>query len=127
MGVDFSEGENNLRNLIDWYASNVSEDTRNEATTRLHLIDRLLFECLGWNREDCKTEERINGKYIDYSFYCSGCLFIVEAKREGVYFELPVGTESLRYNINFFSRRGKSVGTAIKQAINSKTNMLLRR
>jgi len=117
MGVNFSEGENNLRDLITWYASPVNEHTRNEATTRLHLIDRLLFECLGWNREDCKTEERINGKYIDYSFYCSGCLFIVEAKREGVYFELPVGTESLRYNISFFSRRGKSAGTAIKQAI----------
>ena len=117
MGVDFSEGENNLRNLIDWYASNVSEYTRNEATTRLHLIDRLLFECLGWNREDCTTEERINGQYSDYSFYCPGCLFILEAKREGVYFELPVGTKSLRYNIPFFSRRVKGVGPAIKQAI----------
>jgi hypothetical protein len=117
MGVTFSEGESNLRDLINWYTSHVNEHTRNEATTRLHLIDRLLFECLGWDREDCKTEERINGKYIDYSFYCPSCLFIVEAKREGVYFELPAGTESLRYNINFFSRRGKSVGTAIKQAI----------
>ena len=56
MGVDFGEGENNLRDLIDWYASNVNEDTRNEATTRLHLIDRLLFECLGCNREEKRIQ-----------------------------------------------------------------------
>lgn len=117
MGVEYNEGEKNLRDLISWYSSNVNEQTRNEATTRLHLIDHLLFECLGWNREDCKTEERINGQYIDYSFYCPGCLFIVEAKREGVYFELPVGTDNVIYNISFFSRRAKGVGNAIKQAI----------
>jgi len=74
MGVDFNEGEENLRDLINWYSSNVNELKRNEATTRLHLIDRLVFECLGYNREDCKTEERINGQYIDYSFYCPACL-----------------------------------------------------
>ena len=117
MGVDFHEGEENLRSIIDWYSSNVNNDTLNEATTRLHLIDRLLFDCLGWNREDCKTEERINGQYIDYSFYCPSCFLIVEAKREGVYFELPVGKEHLEYNISFFSRRIKGVGSAIKQAI----------
>jgi len=117
MGVEFEQGEKNLRDLIDWYSTNVNEITRNEATTRLHLIDRLLFECLGWNREDCITEERINNQYIDYSFYCPGCLFIVEAKREGEYFELPIGTESLKYNISFFSRRVKGASSAIKQAI----------
>lgn len=58
-----------LLNLISWYASNMNEHTRNEVTTRLHLIDRFLFECLGWDREDRKTEERINVQYVDYSFY----------------------------------------------------------
>jgi len=117
MGVDFEEGEKNLRNLIDWYSKNVNDLTRNEATTRLHLIDRLLFECLGWNREDCKTEERINNQYIDYSFYCPACLFIVEAKREGIYFELPIGIKAVKYNISFFSRRAKGVIGAIRQAV----------
>ena len=117
MGVEYQEGEKNLHDLINWYSSNVNEQTRNEATTRLHLIDRLLFDCLGWNREDCRTEEPVNGKYIDYAFYCPACLFIVEAKREGVYFELPVGTDNVMYNITFFSRQAKSVESAIKQAI----------
>jgi hypothetical protein len=117
MGVEYQQGEKNLRDLINWYFNDVTEQTRNEATTRLHLIDRLLFECLGWNREDCRAEERINGQYIDYALYCPGCLFIVEAKREGVYFELPVGTDNVMYNITFFSRRAKGVGSAIKQAI----------
>lgn len=117
MGVEYEQAEENLRDLINWYSSNVNEQTRNEATTRLHIIDRLLFECLGWNREDCRAEERINGQYIDYAFYSPACVFIVEAKREGVYFELPVGTDNVTYNIPFFSRRAKGVGSAIKQAI----------
>lgn len=116
--MEYREAEKNLHDLIDWYSSNVNEQTRNEATTRLHLIDRLLFECLGWSREDCKAEERMNGQYIDYSLYGTACLLIVEAKREGVYFELPVGgTDNLIYNISFFLRQAKHVGSAIEQAI----------
>ena len=34
--------------LANWYQDNVG--TRNEATTRLQLIDRLFFDCLGWER-----------------------------------------------------------------------------
>ncbi len=117
MAVSFEEAENNLRDLINCYGDNVDERTRNEATTRLQLIDRLLFECLGWDREDCKCEDRHEGQYTDYSFYCPECLFIVEAKREGIYFELPVGTTRLKYDIGFFSRRAEDVHKAIQQAV----------
>lgn len=118
MTIEFEKAQKNLRDLIAWYNGNVNNHTRNEATTRLHLIDRLLFECLDWDRRDCKAEDHLNGKYTDYSFYCPECLFIVEAKKEGVYFELPVGLTKLKYNINYFSKPAKDVHKAITQAIN---------
>lgn len=117
MGVNYEQGEQNLLQLMDWYSSNASEQTRNEATTRLHLIDRLVFDCLGWNREDCRTEERINGQYIDYTFYSPNCMFIVEAKTEGLYFELPVGMHSGTHRVDYFLRRGRGIGPAIRQAV----------
>jgi len=119
MPIDYEDAQKNLGELIKWYADNVSEHTRNEATTRLHLIDCILFECLGWERNDCKSEERVNGKYIDYSLHCPECLLIVEAKKEGTHFELPIGMTRPKYGINFFSRQkqAKGVYKAIEQAI----------
>lgn len=119
MAIEFEDGLKNLGNLIIWFNKNADEKTRNEATTRLHLIDSLLFECFGWDCSECRAEERYDGKYTDYSFHCPECLFILEAKKEGLYFELPVGPSRLIYDISFFKkqRRGKGIYKAIKQAI----------
>jgi len=118
MPIEFQQAEQNLQELIDWYNNNVDEHSRNEATTRLHLIDRLIFECLGWDKEDWIAEERISGKYKDYSFRCPACLFILEAKKEGTYFELPSGKQNLVFDISFFLKHAKDVGKAIEQAVN---------
>ena len=50
--VSLSEGQRNLQAIIKELASKNID--WNEATTRLHVIDRLLVECLGWQ----KTPER---------------------------------------------------------------------
>lgn len=119
MGVDFTEAEKNLRDLIKWYSDNAGEQTRNEATTRLHLIDRLLFGCLGWDYENCEAEARLDGQITDYSFHCPECLFILEAKKEGTYFELPIGEKKkILYDIRYFSRYARDVHEAIEQASN---------
>src|SRR5260370_39318033 len=83
--------------LAIWYDSNIGN--RNEATTRLQLIDRIFFECLGWDRNDVTAEEAHDGQYADYTFDVPRKLLIVEAKKEGVYFELPVGLSNLEYSI----------------------------
>ena len=36
-------------------------------------------------------EEENNGEYADYTFYLPRRTLIVEAKREGIYFEVPAG------------------------------------
>jgi hypothetical protein len=66
-----------------------AEKSRNEATTRLQLIDRLIFDCLGWSREEALLEDHEDGEYADYVLDRAVRLLVVEAKREGAWFELP--------------------------------------
>jgi hypothetical protein len=64
---------------------------RNEATTRLNLVDQLLFDCLGWARELAALENYEAGEFADYVLDTQRRLLVVEAKREGTWFELPEG------------------------------------
>lgn len=117
MAISFVQAQDNLAKLIEWYSEHVNEGNRNEATTRLHLIDRLLFECLGWDKENCEAEESYGGKYTDYSLSCPERLLIVEAKKEGVYFDLPAGSHSHKYSIDYFRRHSPIVSGAIQQGM----------
>jgi len=117
MAISFEESQENLENLISYFRNEVNKEKRNESTTRLQLIDRLLFECLGWDRSECKSEERFDGTYTDYSFHCPECLLIVEAKKEGIYFELPLGANKTKYDIQYFSKYIPPVYAAIEQAL----------
>ncbi|HEU4904505.1 MAG TPA: hypothetical protein VFT19_00085, partial [Solirubrobacterales bacterium] len=69
----------------------IAARNRNEATTRLQLIDRLLFDCLGWAREDADLEDHESGQYADYVLPQHPRRLVVEAKREGATFDLPTG------------------------------------
>lgn len=86
-----------LESLCEWYKD--KKGTRNEATTRLQLIDRIFFECLGWSKGSVVLEEAHSTEYADYAFSCPNRMLIVEAKKEGDYFELPVGKENLEYSL----------------------------
>lgn len=63
----------------------------NEANTRFHIIDRLLREVLGWPNSSFKLETATVEGYADYHLMRPNgkTVLIVEAKRTGVYFELP--------------------------------------
>ncbi len=87
----------NLDKLGKWYSNNKGD--RNEATTRFHLIDELLLNCLGWERQNITTEEVYNREYTDYVFNITRPVLILEAKKEGIYFELPEGKKDLRYSL----------------------------
>lgn len=47
MFSDYEESRKSLEDLMAWYESDVTDHNRNEAETRLHLIDELVFKCLG--------------------------------------------------------------------------------
>jgi predicted type IV restriction endonuclease len=87
--MDYETARRNLQSLRDWYQGHSGE--RNEATTRLHLINRLFFDCLAWEEEETILEESHGGQFADYTFFSPRKIMIIEAKKEGEYFEVPAG------------------------------------
>ena len=116
MPADYDQSLDNLAALIS--TTSASGNTkRNEATTRLQLIDRLLFDCLGWDKSECVPEANYDGKYADYSLGKPQVNLIIEAKREDIYFEVPAGFVNNTYLIRRFEREAPDVYEAIKQAM----------
>ena len=116
MPADYAQCLENLTALIK-KAGNYGQSHRNEATTRLHLIDELLFDCLGWDKADCAAEDNFDGTYTDYSLGNPYVNLIVEAKKEDIYFEVPTGLRGVTYRIHRFKDEAPSVYEAIRQAM----------
>ncbi|MCE5210631.1 MAG: hypothetical protein LLG40_03660 [Deltaproteobacteria bacterium] len=115
MSAEYELGKKAIEGLAAWFE--VHKGTRNEATTRLHLIDQLLFECLCWDRRtDCISEERFDGFYADYTLMCPRRMLILEAKKEGVYFNIPEGRSNRQNSIKTLVKDVPELGDAIKQA-----------
>ncbi len=79
MSFNYDTCQKNIELLAQWYKEHRGE--RNEATTRLTLIDRLFFECLAWEKADVILEESHNKTYADYTFLAPRRILIVEAKK----------------------------------------------
>lgn len=60
----------------------------NEADTRHRFIDRLLHDCLGWDRSETHVERRLGDTYSDYELGRPPRV-LVEAKRAGATFSIP--------------------------------------
>jgi predicted type IV restriction endonuclease len=103
----------NLDKLVHY--AKTTHGTRNEATTRLQLIDSLFFDCLGWSKDDVILEESHSGEYADYAFVFPRRLLIVEAKKEGAYFELPVSHERHDLSLTSLTRSSTQLKSAIEQ------------
>jgi GTPase SAR1 family protein len=112
---EYEEARTKLEKLTDWYRD--KEGKRNEATTRLQLIDTLFFEVLGWSKkDDVVLEEAHGGKYADYTFITPRRILIVEAKKEGEYFEIAMGNERIEYSLSTLMRDNKNLHSAVHQA-----------
>ena len=74
------------RDLAAEFSKRHLEDA-NEAQTRLKIIDRILFELLGWTHDDVTPEERVdkvdNIEFTDYSIRTVNSGLVIEAKRVG--------------------------------------------
>jgi hypothetical protein len=113
---EFEHGRAELDALATW-SSNQPPSNRNEATTRFHLIDVLLTNVLHWPREAISLEDRLDNTYADYALGGSGTRLIVEAKREGLYFELPAGIGPGIMQIRTLMEANAAIGAAITQAL----------
>lgn len=87
--LTFETGKENFEKLLN--DPSFQNTNKNEAETRFKIIDRLFRECLDWEFSDISVEENYNGKYTDYIFSAPNKSLIVEAKKEGAYFEIPTG------------------------------------
>src|SRR5258708_16378750 len=113
MASDYETCRGNLEKLVAWYATTASE--RNEATTRFQLIDEIFFNCLGWDKEDSLLEEPYEGEYADYTFMAPRRVLIVEAKKEGNYFEVPSAKDHLEYSLTAFMQDYQNLKTPLGQ------------
>lgn len=113
--MTYEKSRENLSELIEWNKKHTDSD-RNEDTTRFHLIDTLLLDCLDWDKGDIKTEENYKGEYTDYTISLSRPAVILEAKREGNYFVLPEGKKGIQYSIKGLCKDNTKFKEAIEQA-----------
>lgn len=107
----------NLDSLIELFNDSKNLD-RNESQTRFHLIDTLLIDCLGWEKKNIHTELNHNNTYTDYIISISRPAIILEAKKEGDYFQVPIGKKSLIYSITSLCKDNKNLKKAIDQVCN---------
>ena len=79
---------------------------------RHNIIDRIIHDVLGWPRNQVDCEHYIDPGYADYLLRkpSGDPLLIIEAKREGDYFELPAT----------FSEHGQSRYIAVKTLLTNK-------
>lgn len=102
--------------LIDLSKALLSDDA-NESDTRLKLINRVLFEVLGWRHDDVQTEHRVadDGKtqITDFFFRTAATLFVLEAKRIGRDFKNVSGKK--RFLLSDANLMGE-LGDAVRQA-----------
>jgi predicted type IV restriction endonuclease len=68
----------------------------NEAETRKNIIDFVLYDLLTWPKNRVAVEEYIHPGYADYILKKANGddLLFIEAKKEGVYFELPIPNQA---------------------------------
>ena len=87
----------------------------NEATTRFRFIDEILTNCLNWELSNITLEDNYEGKYTDYTLNLFRSVCVVEAKKTGNYFSLPVGKTKLYSPIKSLYKDNKNIKAAIDQ------------
>ncbi|MFA6099610.1 MAG: P-loop NTPase fold protein [Patescibacteria group bacterium] len=93
---DYLKAQGAIDELIELKEKYKIENKLNECETRIHFIDRLLVDVLGWpnDLENIKRERAISvgeitHRYFDYSLNKDGSIIaVLEAKKEGVCFDL---------------------------------------
>lgn len=84
---ELTEGQKRLAEIINAFPSDSPH--WNEAQNRFQFVDRLITECLGWEKPDINVEKHDElGGRSDYLFG-NPPKAILEAKREAVRFDLP--------------------------------------
>lgn len=114
--ISYENCRSNLENIKSEFDELKSSDL-NEANTRFRLIDCILMDCLNWEKTDISCEDSYEGKYTDYILSLFRSVAVVEAKKSGNYFELPVGKQSLFQPLKSVYKDNKNIKEAIDQVM----------
>jgi len=113
---ELTEGQARLEKIIEDFPT--SSPYWNEAQNRFHFVDRLLTECLGWERPSIEVEasDGLGGK-ADYVLG-QPAKAVLEAKREAQIFNtLPTGEPTLVRKLQPLLRASKPFEDAVRQVI----------
>jgi GTPase SAR1 family protein len=114
--INYESCRTNLESLISEF--NETEKTSiNEANTRFKFIDSLLMNCLNWEKNDISCEDNYEGKYTDYILSLFRSVAVVEAKKAGNYFELPVGKQKLIQPLKSVYKDNPNIKSAVDQVM----------
>jgi hypothetical protein len=109
----FEDGQRELDRLVQQQSERPR--SRNEATTRRVLVEKLLFGCLGWLDDEVVSEDNVSGAgFTDYTLSLPRPIVIVEAKREGANFDLPSGVADT-IKLGALVRISKAIKDAVDQ------------
>jgi predicted type IV restriction endonuclease len=90
----------------------------NEAQNRFQFIDRLLTECLGWERPDLEVEVTDEGGGRADYLLGNPCNAVLEAKKESKLWEtIPVGHGGLLRKIKPLMAASKNFSEVVTQVI----------
>ncbi|MCJ7632923.1 hypothetical protein MUP77_11100, partial [Candidatus Bathyarchaeota archaeon] len=88
-----------------------------EMDTRAKVIDPIFKDCLGWEDSDRERNEHVHKGFLDYTFNIKGKpIFVLEAKKTGIYFTIPLALKKKRYKISGSISTDSKIREAIDQA-----------
>lgn len=113
---EITEGLARLKSIIDEFPADSSH--WNEAENRFQFVDRLLTECLGWERPNMRVEDSDEaGGRVDY-ILGNPPKAILEAKRESKSFgDIPIGKKTLVRKIDSLLHSSKNFKEAVHQVL----------
>jgi len=111
----FDEAYANFLEIIN--LEKFRDHDRNESMIRLQLVNQILTDCLGWSLEEISTEKYHDGEYSDYELGKPYPRMLIETKREGEYFQLPISFSQSRYKIESLIKSNHDLDHAITQAM----------
>lgn len=111
-------------NLIKW-----KNELLSEADTRCKMIDHIMKEVLSWDESNIKREVYIVGspeqQYIDYIFTSENNSFLIEAKKNGLYFNNSISVKKCKTTgaLSKDSSTKKAIEQAKKYCKDNKINV----
>lgn len=113
---EMTEGQRRLGEIIKSFPPDSSH--WNEAQNRFQFVDRLLIECLGWERPDISVEDRDEANGIADYILGHPIKAVLEAKREALQWNaLPSGNSSRVRKIEPLLRACKEFNAVVNQIV----------